>query len=48
MSELEKLLEEAVIEGLIHCPKCGTALEPDAKKCPECGWKNPLILEGFI
>ncbi len=44
---LEKLLEDAAIEGVIECGKCGNSLEPDAEHC-SCGWKNPLIKMGYI
>jgi len=46
--ELFQLLEQAACEGVIECPKCGTTLEPDAEKCPECGWQNILRDMGFI
>ena len=41
MKLIEKLLKEAVEEGVITCPKCENLLEPYAEKCL-CGWKNPL------
>jgi len=45
--EIEKLLEQAAIDGIIYCPKCGNSLEPDAEKC-QCGWINPLRECGLI
>ena len=45
---LEKLLEEAVMEGCIMCRECGSLLEPDAEECGECGWSNPIFAEGCI
>jgi len=45
---LERLIEEAAMEEIIHCPICNSALEPDAKKCGDCGWENILVLEGYI
>ena len=47
MYNLEDLLEQAVNEGKITCPRCGNYIEPDAEQC-YCGWKNPLIEEGMI
>jgi hypothetical protein len=47
MKRIEKLLREALEEGVITCPKCGSLLEPDAKVCC-CGWKNPLVKKGYI
>jgi formylmethanofuran dehydrogenase subunit E len=44
---LEEIIEEAMMEDLIHCPKCGEALEMDAERC-SCGWKNPLLALGLI
>ena len=42
-----ELLEEAVMQGFITCPHCGNRIEPDADVCC-CGWKNPLVKEGWI
>ena len=42
-----ELLEEAVMQGFITCPKCGNRIEPDAESC-YCGWKNPLVEYGWI
>jgi hypothetical protein len=28
--------------------ECGTRIEPDAHRCPECGETNPLIAMGMI
>lgn len=47
MTQLEKLLKQAVEDDIITCPKCGNSLEPDAEKCI-CGWKNILIEGGYI
>jgi len=44
---LEKMLQQAVEEGIIVCPEYGNVIEPDAEKC-SCGWKNELVLEGLI
>ena len=44
---LEKLLREAVEQGVITCPECGNLLEPDAEQCI-CGWKNLLRIMGVI
>ena len=46
--DLTDLLEQAASDSVIECPHCGQSLEPDAEKCPECGWKNPLPLNGLI
>ena len=46
--ELMELLEVAVCDGDFECKDCGLYLEPDADKCPECGWKNPLREWGLI
>jgi len=46
--EIEYLLQCAVCDDVIYCPKCGTTLEPDCPVCGECGWKNTLIGGGFI
>lgn len=46
--DLTELLEQAVREGVIECPNDGTSIEPDAEKCPECGWVNPLREHGMI
>lgn len=43
----EELEQESVRKGFITCPKCGNRIEPDAEKC-YCGWKNPLVQEGWI
>lgn len=47
MSKIDELLEQAVSEGVIECPKCGDSLEPDAEACA-CGWENALVAGGFI
>lgn len=44
---VEKLLKESLMEGVIHCPKCHESLEPDAPSC-SCGWENKLRKEGYI
>ena len=41
------ILEQAVMEGVITCPKCGNSIEPDCEECC-CGWTNPLIEMGMI
>ncbi|MHA2023328.1 MAG: hypothetical protein ACTSWQ_06670 [Candidatus Thorarchaeota archaeon] len=43
--DIEDMLEQAVVHGMIECPDCGNMVEPDGD-C-YCGWKNPL-LEGWI
>lgn len=48
MSVLEKLLREAALEGVIHCPECGNVMEPDADSCVECDWKNVLKEGGWV
>lgn len=48
MEESIEVLEEAVFEGVITCRKCDSLIEPDAEKCDECGWINPIISEGWI
>ena len=45
---MESLLMEAVSEGAITCVECGNRLEPDCERCGECGWVNPLIMQGLI
>jgi len=42
------LLKQAALEGVINCPICNALLEPDVKECGECGWENILITEGYI
>jgi len=44
---MESILEEAALDGVITCRKCGNRIEPDCDKC-SCGWKNPLIEMGLI
>lgn len=44
---IDKLLRDAVTEGIITCHKCGNQLEPDAEKC-YCGWINPLVAGAYI
>ena len=46
-NEIEKLLEQAVTEGMITCPECDNNIEPDAERC-YCGWVNPLREYGYI
>ena len=48
MEESIAVLEEAVMEGAIICRGCGSIIEPDAEKCGECGWINPVVSEGWI
>ena len=45
--EIERLLRDAAINGVIECLECGNPLEPDADECI-CGWKNPLLELGLI
>lgn len=45
---LEELLEMSVVDGCIECPKCGCSFEPDALKCGECGFENPVRAMGMI
>lgn len=45
---MENLLGQALSDGVLDCPKCGNLLEPDAHRCGECGWRNPLVVGGFI
>ena len=44
---MKNIFEQAALEGVITCRKCGNEIEPDAVKC-FCGWKNPLVKGGFI
>lgn len=46
--DLESLLEMAVCDGAIECPSCGSDFEPDAAKCGECGFENPVRAMGMI
>jgi len=46
--EMELLLEEAAMEGVLTCQGCGNRIEPDCDRCGECGWVNPLVSQGFI
>ncbi len=48
LEEIIELLEQAAEEGVINCPRCGAPLEPDAERCGECGFPNPLVELGFI
>ncbi|NMC06243.1 MAG: hypothetical protein GYA24_13590 [Candidatus Lokiarchaeota archaeon] len=48
MVTINKLLQQAVIDGVLECPVCGGRLEPDAEHCGDCGWTNPLVELGFI
>ena len=45
--EFLKIMKEAV-GGIIECRECGANLEPDAEKCGECGWENPVRANGCI
>lgn len=45
--KIEKLLKQAVCDGIITCGNCGKSLEPDAEIC-YCGWINPLRRDGYI
>ena len=47
MSDIEEILEQAVMDGMITCPKCGNNIEPDAEECI-CGWLNPIVEMGMI
>ena len=47
MNEMEELLEQAAVEGIITCPECGNNIEPDCPKC-QCGWKNKVLSYGLI
>ncbi len=48
MVSIQKLLQEALYDGVIECPDCGEQLEPDAECCSTCDWENPLVKRGFI
>jgi uncharacterized OB-fold protein len=48
MGIIEDMLEEALSDGVVSCPNCGTSMEPDANVCPECSKPNLLRKEGFI
>ena len=45
--EIESVLREAAMDGIISCPACGNRIEPDCEKCC-CGWVNPLLEMGLI
>ncbi|MFH0748564.1 MAG: hypothetical protein V1915_01380 [Candidatus Bathyarchaeota archaeon] len=47
LSLVERLLREALEDGVLTCPKCDNLIEPDAEKC-QCGWKNPFRKSGYI
>jgi rubrerythrin len=42
MKLLEQLINEVERKGYITCRACGTAIDHDTEKCPDCGWINPL------
>lgn len=44
---IEQLLEQAANDGIITCQFCGNRIEPDCPQC-HCGWKNPLVEDGWI
>jgi ribosomal protein L40E len=46
--DLTELMEVALFDGVIECEKCGNRMEPDAEKCGECGWENPIRACGLI
>jgi len=46
--DIVEIAEQAVYDGIIECPFCGTSIEPDCKKCPNCGWGNALVDSGMI
>jgi len=46
--ELLELLQQALFDSMLTCPKCENNLEADADKCFECGWINRLKKEGYI
>jgi len=46
-TDIESILEEAVMDGIIHCPECGNPIEPDCETC-SCGWSNPMMGMGLI
>lgn len=37
-------LQDAVYNGIVECDECGTRMEPDCPRCPECGWSNPAYM----
>lgn len=41
------MLEQAALDGVVECPKCGASLEPDFDKC-SCGFSNVLKDLGYI
>ena len=45
---VESILEEAVKDGMITCPKCENKIEPDGPECGICGWENPIVILGLI
>jgi len=44
---MNNILEEAAIDGIVTCQKCGNRIEPDCEEC-YCGWINPLVANGLI
>ena len=48
MGIIEDMLEEALFDGIVSCPDCGTSMEPDADVCLECEKPNLLRKGGFI
>jgi len=40
--DVERALEQAVVDGLVECYNCGESMESDAKKCSYCGAPNPM------
>lgn len=41
-------LQQCAFDSVLECQECGNLLEPDAKKCGECGWENPVRAMGMI
>lgn len=48
MGIIEEMLKEALYDGVVSCPACGTDVEPDYDICPECEKPNPLRKMGMI
>jgi len=46
--DIKKLAEQAMLDGILECPRCGTSIETDCPKCPTCGWLNALMQAGIM
>lgn len=48
MVNIDRMLEEALFDGVVSCPNCESSIEPDIDVCPHCDKKNPLRKMGYI